>query len=191
MNFKNIALLGLMAGALGAANATVATTSPVAGTTLQAEDFNGGTSFDAGWFNAPFSGDDYLWLSTVGSASSTLHFNVGALQSLELSFAYKTLGDTSSVSLTGPGGASWNLSSTGLGFLLANPGPNTSFSTSLSNLAAGNYSLTFAVGGPLGLKVDDLTITTVAQLVPEPESYALMLAGLGVVGFLARRRSRA
>ncbi|MBP6900073.1 MAG: PEP-CTERM sorting domain-containing protein [Burkholderiaceae bacterium] len=37
----------------------------------------------------------------------------------------------------------------------------------------------------VGVVVDNLTVTTP---VPEPESYALMAAGLGVLGFLARRR---
>ena len=36
--------------------------------------------------------------------------------------------------------------------------------------------------------IDDLTFT---QAVPEPQTYALMLAGLGVVGFIARRRKQA
>jgi hypothetical protein len=31
-------------------------------------------------------------------------------------------------------------------------------------------------------------IGTVSAPIPEPETYALMLAGLGVVGLLARRR---
>ena len=35
--------------------------------------------------------------------------------------------------------------------------------------------------------IDDLAFT---QAVPEPETYALMLAGLGLVGFAARRRGR-
>ncbi len=31
-------------------------------------------------------------------------------------------------------------------------------------------------------------VESIAAPVPEPESYALMLAGLGVMGFVARRR---
>jgi len=41
--------------------------------------------------------------------------------------------------------------------------------------------------GGMGLVMDDVTFTTP---VPEPETYALMLAGLGLVGWAARRRAR-
>ena len=41
-----------------------------------------------------------------------------------------------------------------------------------------NANLTFAVGSG----------STPVPFIPEPETYALMLAGLGVVGFVARRR---
>lgn len=37
----------------------------------------------------------------------------------------------------------------------------------------------------VGLVADNLTVTTP---VPEPETYAMMLAGLGLVGFMAKRR---
>jgi hypothetical protein len=35
------------------------------------------------------------------------------------------------------------------------------------------------------------TIDMVTAPIPEPETYALMLAGLGLVGFMARRRKQA
>ncbi len=41
---------------------------------------------------------------------------------------------------------------------------------------------------PTGLRVDDISGT--AALIPEPESYALLIAGLGLLGFVARRRDR-
>jgi hypothetical protein len=44
--------------------------------------------------------------------------------------------------------------------------------------------------GPLWPTADNLTLATglVAAPVPEPETYALLLSGLGVLGFVARRR---
>ena len=62
---------------------------------------------------------------------------------------------------------------------------------SSDNLAAGNYYL--QVSGNL---VSDQAASfggavSLAAPVPEPETYGMMLAGLGVLGFLARRRKAA
>ncbi|WP_255755538.1 PEP-CTERM sorting domain-containing protein [Massilia sp. erpn] len=40
------------------------------------------------------------------------------------------------------------------------------------------------------LKVSDLTLTVHTAPVPEPETYAMLLGGLALTGFLARRRQR-
>jgi PEP-CTERM motif len=73
-----------------------------------------------------------------------------------------------------------------LGF---NPGP-TSPSTSIATYTGPSGTFAFQLvygeccGGPAVLQVD-LPFTAA---VPEPETYALMLAGLGALGFVARRR---
>jgi len=53
-----------------------------------------------------------------------------------------------------------------------------------SGLTAGSYTLTFNSYGTLGAYVGKVTASTV----PEPDTYALVLAGLGAVGLMARRR---
>lgn len=50
---------------------------------------------------------------------------------------------------------------------------------------AGLDSLTLSFGAS-----SDIKVYSTVPAVPEPETYALMLAGLGVVGFVARRRNR-
>ncbi|MEY2875417.1 MAG: hypothetical protein RLZZ373_2788 [Pseudomonadota bacterium] len=56
----------------------------------------------------------------------------------------------------------------------------------LSDLTV-SYHLYFSGNGSQGLLVDNVTV---AAAVPEPESYAMMLAGLGALGFMARRRKQ-
>lgn len=73
----------------------------------------------------------------------------------------------------------------------------SSFGTTAGNgFVAGNNTLQFVVtnwaqngGNPTGLRVE-FTSSNVAA-VPEPETYAMMLAGLGLVGVIARRRKQA
>ena len=60
------------------------------------------------------------------------------------------------------------------------------FAPSTSCYLASNLSSTYSTSGTL--RFDMVTIN--AAPVPEAETYAMMLAGLGLVGFIARRRLR-
>ena len=70
---------------------------------------------------------------------------------------------------------------------------NGSFAESFSGLTVGHkYKLTFKgewddvkTGGNWSITQNALVT---AAMVPEPETYAMMLAGLGMIGFMARRR---
>lgn len=69
----------------------------------------------------------------------------------------------------------------------------TQFSTTFALTSTDNYRLYFGTT-PLPptfngtLTIDNVAITQVAAPVPEPESYAMMLGGLGALGLMSRRR---
>jgi len=193
LNLKPVALAALL-GICLAAQATVVVNT-TGNTTTYSENFDGGSSFSAGSFDAPQSADDYLWLIGGGKTSSFYFSSAVALTTLTLDFNYAALGNfQGSVTFAGadpielgdtPGGV--------IAFALTNPGASNAFSgtygITLFNLAAGNDSVSFSTAPDLfkSIKVDDVLITAVSA-VPEPESYALMLAGLAAGAFIARRR---
>lgn len=63
-------------------------------------------------------------------------------------------------------------------------------------IVSGMNSIRFDYGAMQGIGdeswgLDNVGLSATVAAVPEPETYALMLAGLGLVGFAARRRKRA
>ncbi|MCM5682102.1 PEP-CTERM sorting domain-containing protein [Schlegelella sp. S2-27] len=87
------------------------------------------------------------------------------------------------------------------GDVAPNGGPSSAYAgyvvTPGSAVAEGNpafgkydFILGFNDGHIYDADYDDLVVGISLVPVPEPETYALMLAGLGAVGFMARRRRR-
>lgn len=180
------------------ANATVVTTTSGL-TTTYTENFNGGSSFNGGWYNAPLTNDDFLWLTVLNPISSFTFSSSRPLSELSLGFWYSVPGDDNGhVEFANSGIVSLgDVPGNGLQFLLNNPGSSSNgiggafdraFFGSVSNLGAGMYTITLSTAGHLldGLKVDDVIITTTA--VPEPSSIAII--GIGFLGAaLIRKRT--
>ncbi|MBL8415247.1 MAG: PEP-CTERM sorting domain-containing protein [Propionivibrio sp.] len=142
---------------------------------------------DGSWFEFDFDG-----------AGSSLY----DLNTLEKSFTFN-LSQSSILSVIDLGfsGDRFNISANGVSlgltsapvaqeteaiFDIATALNDSRFSKGNWNLAAGNYTITgIATDSPYGGGFGSMSVVAV----PEPESWALLLVGLGIVGTIARRRS--
>ena len=83
--------------------------------------------------------------------------------------------------------------STSLGFNIVSSVGFVGFSLSFTPSVGGNYTLSFQNDGGdnVGALLDNVVVTEVAAAVPEPETYALLGAGLLAMGVVMRRRKTA
>jgi PEP-CTERM motif len=135
-------------------------------------------------FNAqePGNGDNSILLTNLSlsifSPTGDLLFNSGSLTDAPINFANTFTG-------TGNSGFVFALDAE-----QAAEAQAAGFSGDYGNNRIGLFaSLSNATGGPETFFVGNAA-GSVTPPIPEPETYALMLAGLGVVGFVARRRRR-
>jgi hypothetical protein len=130
------------------------------------------------------SGSEEAAISVAnGSFSDTFNFSLSNLSDLVTAAGTLNFGKTKKID-TSFNFTLYNSSNLALGSGTS----GTDFS--LASLASGPYKLVvtgLATGTKGGLYNGVLSVTAV----PEPETFALMLAGLGLMGTIARRRNKA
>jgi hypothetical protein len=176
------------------AQTTPAPTANVIGTTPQVLDLTNGSGFFGDTFAMNNNGAtfaDHFTFSVTGTTSSNFDAIVSSISrsaDTGLDFTGLSLYRVGGGTGTGTGGTAGDtLVSTGTSM---HSGAIDVWSLSSSNLAAGDYYV--LVSGNI---VSDTSAAfggaVMLAPVPEPETYGMMLAGLGVLGFLARRRKQA
>jgi hypothetical protein len=194
MNKSLIAGIVFATATFGSSAVMAQTTTPTAtiGNTPQVLDLTDGSGFFGDTFAMNNNGAtfaDHFTFSVSGTSSS----NFDAIVS-SISRSANTGLDISGLSLYRVGGGTGTGGT--LGDTLVSSGTSMHsgamdvWSLSSDNLAAGSYYVLVA-----GNLVSDTSASfggaVMLAPVPEPETYGMMLAGLGVLGFLARRRKAA
>lgn len=200
---KTLVATAALAASLGAQAAVVGSLGGGAGTflTLSAPGacgsctlgttvatISGGTIYDAkmGFADDVVTGERFLAAGPTSGSPSTLTFGGGGVDYISFLWGSPDLYNTLTVNSTGAGPNSQVFTTTSLGFPVSNGDQSFQQSVQFTALANGKItSLVFASSAD-AFEVGRFTVTPI----PEPETYALMMAGLGALGFVARRRRK-
>lgn len=132
---------------------------------------------DDAWHTNTLSFGDIVINNQTTAREATYTFDVGP-GALNFLFTDMTDGDT-----VPNGGPSSNYGS----YVVV---AGSSLSPDSAHYGRYDYVLGFNDGHIYDADFDDLVVGLSLAPIPEPETYALMLAGLGAIGFMARRRRR-
>jgi hypothetical protein len=122
--------------------------------------------------------------SQAGVLAKTLTLTGGVTYTASFLLGGSQRGDTNTVDVMFGGTTST--------FVLASSDPLATRTLTFTPTTTGTYALSFhnEGGDNVGAILDDVSVdSAVAAAIPEPSTYALMLAGLVAVGRIARRRS--
>jgi hypothetical protein len=123
-------------------------------------------------------------LHDPGSFTDTINFSIPSLSSVSSTTVANNL--MTVLNLQGGMVELFNSSNTSMGSYSFDGTTGSTWHT-MTGLTAGDYHFTIT-GNATGSKGAFYSISATAVPVPEPETYAMLLAGLGVVGSLYRRR---
>jgi hypothetical protein len=181
-------------GAAGTQDSNYALTSNSSDTTIASGYgyVTGGTGFPFDYWTA--NDATSKWITPTAIQGQSFDANANGTYTYELTF--NLAGDVASTAaFTGRFSADNSAVVTLNGQTIGSSGGFTSWSgfSANSGFNSGLNTLDFTVtnwaqngGNPTGLRVEFTSSNVTA--VPEPDGYAMLLAGMGLVGFMARRR---
>lgn len=128
----------------------------------------------------------------AGAFTDTFTFSLGSTSSASFTIDELTLGSFTSIDWDDTAAATLSGGGLGAPIVLGEAGLDSSFAFN-DVVVTGPVTLTLkgmatGTGIPGVISPGTYSIAAVAAPIPEPETYALMLAGLGMVGFMAARR---
>jgi len=186
----NAAVTGALGGGFGSFATLSGPGTPNSGGTLSgavSATIVGGSVLAAD--SPPFAddvapGSNYLSAGPVAGSPATLTFSGAGVDYVSFLWGSPDLFNSLTVNSTGSAGQVFT--ATSLGFPITNGDQSFNQAVQFTALAGSKITSLVFSSSDNAFESANFSITPI----PEPETYALMMAGLGVMGFVARRRRK-